>query len=174
MSNYTDFLCGVKLDAANTWTGAQTFNAAFVFNETGANIDLRLEGDTNTHLFFLDASADRVGFNQPSPASKVDINGNYSQNVVAVAALDIDCSAGNYFTKTISSNSTFTFSNAPSSRSFAFTLEVTHISGTITWPAAVAWPGGTAPTLTTGKVHLFMFVTDDGGATWRASSLINY
>jgi hypothetical protein len=38
----------------------------------------------------------------------------------------------------------------------------------------VVWPGGAAPTLTTGKVHLFMFVTDDGGTTWRASSLINY
>lgn len=109
-----------------------------------------------------------------TPVTKLDLNGNYASNIVAVAALDINCSAGNYFTKTINANSTFTFSNAPSSRSFSFTLELTHTSGTVTWPAAVKWPGDTAPTLTTGKTHLFMFVTDDAGTRWRGASLTNY
>jgi hypothetical protein len=94
--------------------------------------------------------------------------------IVAVSALDIDCSLGNYFTKTISANSTFTFSNAPASRSFAFTLELTHTSGTVTWPTAVKWPGDTAPTLTTGKTHVFVFVTDDGGTRWRGAALVDY
>jgi hypothetical protein len=107
-------------------------------------------------------------------STKIDLSGQYAQNVVAVSALDIDCSAGNYFTKTINGASTFTVSNIPSSRSYAFTLEVTHTSGTITWFSGVEWPSSTAPTLTTGKTHLFMFVTDDGGTRWRASSLINY
>jgi hypothetical protein len=102
------------------------------------------------------------------------VNGSYRGNIVAVSALDIDCSAGNYFTKTIDANSTFTISSVPASRSYSFTLELTHISGTVTWPAAVKFPTDTAPTLTTGKTHLFMFVTDDGGTRWRASSLINY
>jgi hypothetical protein len=100
--------------------------------------------------------------------------GTYSQTIVAVSALDIDCSAGNYFTKTISANSTFTISNVPSSRSYSFTLELTHTSGTVTWPAAVKFPDDTAPTLTTGKTHLFMFVTDDGGTRWRAAALVDY
>ena len=103
-----------------------------------------------------------------------DALGPVRQNIVAVAALDIDCSAGNYFTKTIAANSTFTFSNAPASRAFAFTLELTHTSGTVTWPATVRWPGGTAPTLTTSRVHLFTFVTDDAGTIWRAASQVNY
>lgn len=102
------------------------------------------------------------------------VNGSYRGNVTAVAALNIDCSLGNVFTKTINGASTFTVSNVPASRSYAFTLELTHTSGAITWFSGVVWPGGTAPTLTTGKVHLFMFFTDDGGTTWRASSLINY
>lgn len=97
-----------------------------------------------------------------------DALGPVRGNIVAVAALDIDCSAGNYFTKTISANSTFTFSNVPASRAFAFTLELTHTSGTVTWPASVNFSGGTAPTLTTGKTHLFTFVTDDGGTRFRA------
>lgn len=103
-----------------------------------------------------------------------DALGPVRQNIVAVAALDIDCSAGNFFTKTINANSTFTFSNPPASRAFAFTLEVVNTSGTITWPATVRWPGGTAPTLTTNRTHLFTFVTDDAGANWRAASQVNY
>lgn len=103
-----------------------------------------------------------------------DALGPVRQNIVAVAALDIDCSAGNYFTKTIAANSTFTFSNPPSTRAFAFTLELTHTSGTITWPATVRWPAGTVPTLTTSRTHLFTFVTDDAGTNWRAASQINY
>jgi hypothetical protein len=103
-----------------------------------------------------------------------DALGPIRSNIVAVAALDIDCSLGNFFTKTIAGNSTFTFSNAPSTRAFAFTLEVTHTSGTITWPTTVRWPGGTAPTLTTSRVHLITFVTDDAGTNWRAASQVNY
>ena len=52
----------------------------------------------------------------------------------------MNCGNGNYFTKTINANSTFTFSNPPSSgTSFAFTLELTHSSGTVTWPSSVKW-----------------------------------
>jgi len=102
------------------------------------------------------------------------LTGSYRQSVVAVGALDIDCSSGNYFTKTINGASTFTVSNVPTSRAYSFTLELTHTSGAITWFSGVQWPDGVAPALTTGKTHLFMFVTDDGGTRWRASSLINY
>jgi len=102
-------------------------------------------------------------------------DGPYTEDEIAVAALDVDCSLGNYFTKTIAANSTFTFSNPPASgRAYAFTLEVTHTSGTITWPASVKWPLDVAPTLTTGKTHLFMFVTKDGGTRWRGAALVNY
>ena len=110
----------------------------------------------------------------PELTSAPYVNGSYRSNIVAVAALNIDCSAGNYFTKTISANSTFTFSNATSSRAISFTLELTHTSGTVTWPASVKWPSDTAPTLTTGKTHLFMFVTDDGGTRWRGAALVDY
>ena len=94
--------------------------------------------------------------------------------ITAVAALDIDCSTANYFTKTINANSTFTFSNVPSSGAYSFTLELTHTSGTVTWPASVKWNGDTAPTLTAGKTHLFMFVTDDGGTRFRGAALVDY
>jgi hypothetical protein len=124
-------------------------------------------------VFRIDSNG-RLGLGQTSPATKFDLSGNYGQNIVAVAALSIDCSAGNYFTKTINANSTFTFDSVPASRSFAFALELTHTSGTITWPTSVKWPKDTAPTLTTGKTHIFIFVTDDGGTRWRGASLVDY
>ena len=108
----------------------------------------------------------------------ITIDGAYEQVAEAVGALEIDCSTGNYFTKTISGNSTFTFANPAASGSVtAFTLELTHSSGTITWPSSVVWNGGvgkTAPTVTAGKTHLFMFVTDDAGSTYRGSALVDY
>ena len=119
-------------------------------------------------------TAGKVGIGTNAPVAKLDVNGASASNIVAVAASDIDCSLGNYFTKTINGATTFTFSNVPASRAFSFVLAVTHTSGAITWPASVSWPNSTAPTLTTGKTHLFVFVTSDGGSTWRGNSSVNY
>lgn len=115
-----------------------------------------------------------LGAGQTSPITTVDVSGAYAANVNAVSDFNIDCSSGNYFTKTVSSGATFTVSNIPSGRVYGFTLEVTHTSGTITWFSGVKWPNDTAPTLSTGRTHLFMFVTDDNGARWFGSSLANY
>lgn len=105
----------------------------------------------------------------------IDKNGSERSNVVSVGVgTSIDCSQGNYFTASVSANRTYTFTNVPSSRAYSFVLEVAHTSGTITWPSSVQWPAGTAPTLTTGKTHLFVFVTDDGGTRWRGAANINY
>lgn len=107
-------------------------------------------------------------------AAVFDITDLLFGNVVPVPALDIDCAAGAYFTKTISANSTFTFSNVPSTRAYALTLELTHTSGTVTWPTSVKFPSGIVPVLTTGKTHLFVFVTDDGGSRFRGAALVDY
>jgi hypothetical protein len=110
----------------------------------------------------------------------VSLTGPYKENITAMSALEVDCSQGNYFTKTIAGNSIFTFSNVPSGCAYAFTLELTHTSGTVAWPdgtggqGTVKWPADTAPILTAGKTHLFMFITDTGGTTFRGSSLVDY
>jgi hypothetical protein len=46
-----------------------------VFNDSGANYDFRIEGDTNANLFFVDASADAVGIRTTSPGATLDVNG---------------------------------------------------------------------------------------------------
>lgn len=114
-------------------------------------------------------------FNGSFGVTNVDCIGRFTVAAEAVSALDIDLSQSNYFTKTINGNSTFTFSN-PSNSGVAstFTLELTHTSGTVTWPSSVKWPADTAPTLTAGKTHLFIFVTDDGGTRYRGAALADY
>ena len=105
----------------------------------------------------------------------ISVDGPYKQAAEAVSALDIDLSTGNYFTKTINGNSTFTFSNPPASGTVgSFTLELTHTSGTVTWPSSVKFNSDTAPTLTTGKTHLFYFTTDNNGTRYRGAALVDY
>lgn len=102
-----------------------------------------------------------------------DLLGSVRGNVTAVAASAIDCSLGNYFTKTASGALTWTVTNVPSSRSYSFLLELTNGgTGTQTWFSGIKWPGGTAPTLTTSGVDVLGFITDDGGTTWRGVQLM--
>ena len=103
------------------------------------------------------------------------ITGSQTSNISAMGANAVDCSAGNYFTKTITGATTFTFTNVPTGVAYTFTMEVTlNGSNAITWPGTVKWPADTAPTLTDGKTQLFVFITDDGGTRWRGSSLVDY
>ncbi len=46
---------------------------AFVFNETGADADCRIEGDTDVNLFYTDASADAIGIGSNAPTAFFDI-----------------------------------------------------------------------------------------------------
>ena len=49
---------------------------AFTFNEAGAALDFRVEGDSATHLIFADGSEDHVGIKTSSPAYDLDVSGS--------------------------------------------------------------------------------------------------
>ncbi len=49
-----------------------------VFNEDGRDIDVRIEGDSDTALFFTDASSDRIGIGTTSPTHKLQVNGDFA------------------------------------------------------------------------------------------------
>jgi len=90
---------------------------------------------------------------------------------VAMGANNIDCAAGNVFTKTISGATTLTVSNVAASGSVSeFILKLTNGgSATVTWFSGVKWAGGTAPTLTSAGLDNIGFFTDDGGTTWHGA-----
>lgn len=56
-------------------TGILTLYRGLVVNEDGADSDVRIEGDTDTNLMFLDASSDRVGIGTATPSSKLHVAG---------------------------------------------------------------------------------------------------
>lgn len=93
---------------------------------------------------------------------------------ISSGTLTLDCSAGNVFAVSLNANiTTLTFTNVPASgTAFGLTLALTAdgTARTVTWGAAVKWPGGTAPTLTStnGKVDVFVLTTWDGGTNWYA------
>jgi hypothetical protein len=85
-----------------------------------------------------------------------------------IASANIDLEASNYFSKTISTNLTFTVSNVPTTGTVAsFILDLTDGgAATITWWSGVKWISGTAPTLTSSGRDVLGFFTHDGGTTW--------
>ena len=97
---------------------------------------------------------------------------SFSSPSISSGALTLDLSTGNIFNVSLNAAITImTISNIPTS-SFAanFTLIFT-ADGTpraVTWPLAIKWPSGTAPTLTStnGKKDTFAFFTTDGGTDW--------
>ena len=84
------------------------------------------------------------------------------------SATAIDQAEGNYFTKTVAANTTFTITNVPTGTiASGFILELTNGGAyTVTFPASVKWAGGTAPTLTASGYDDLGFFTTDGGTTW--------
>ena len=101
-----------------------------------------------------------------------------AETLSAASTITIDCSTGNYFTLTAGQNTTFAFSNVPSSgNAYVLILQVAVVTYSLTWPSAVKWSsttGGSAPTLTANKVNNFVLVTSDGGTTWRGSANTDY
>lgn len=86
---------------------------------------------------------------------------------------NIDLSSGNLFTKTISSVTSLSVSNVPSSGTvICFILELTGGGNfTVNWWPNIQWPYGSSPILTSNK-DVLGFYTHDGGATWTGKMIV--
>lgn len=151
---------------------------------TAAELNI-LDGATisTTEINYLDIAA--AGTSEASKALVTDANGNmklqeelqvtaYIETVVSLSgtSVTVDCDEANSFTLTTSGNTTFTFDyggiNLTTDDSYGFTLKVTAGgTHTLSWPASVEWPGGTAPDApASGETDVFVFYTVDGGTNW--------
>ena len=63
----------------------------FVFNQAGASVDFTAETNTLTHAFFIDGSADKIGFGTNSPTSAlVTVSQANTSGAIACLTLDQD------------------------------------------------------------------------------------
>lgn len=67
---------------------ACSFAAANVWNDAGADIDQRMEGDTDVNLFYLDASTNRIGIGTATPTAKLQVNGSFATGAPVVVTVD--------------------------------------------------------------------------------------
>lgn len=97
----------------------------------------------------------------------------YQETRTVVSTTVIDLSTANYFTKTISSNTTFSVANVPSAGTVAsFILDLTDGgSNSVYWWAGVEWPNGVQPALTISGRDVLGFFTHDGGTIWSGFML---
>jgi len=74
-----------------------TVEGAVVFNDNGADVDVRMEGDTDANLFFLDASTDRIGIGTATPLSKLHVNGSFGINAPVTVTANYTVAATDTF-----------------------------------------------------------------------------
>ena len=55
------------------------------FNEAGADLDIRMEGDADQNLFFLNAGTDKVGIGLNSPSSKLQVDGDITSTHITAS-----------------------------------------------------------------------------------------
>ena len=106
--------------------------------------------------------------------------GPVSQQAVTIngASTAIDLSDGNLIYATQSADTTISFTNV--SNGIVYFVRVkddNNTARTITWPAEVAWDGGTTPTLidisSPDEAQVFLLVTRDEGTTWYGKEIFN-
>ena len=76
-----------EADSFNVATGGverMKLGDVTVFNESGADVDFRIEGDTNANLFKVDAGNDRIGIGIASPFAKLTVFGSGGQEARVV------------------------------------------------------------------------------------------
>ena len=98
----------------------------------------------------------------------------YSAPTISSGTLTLNIENGNVFRAALNANiTTLTISNPSGTGnacSFTLIFNADGTARTVTWPAAVKWPGGTAPTLTStsSRSDVFVFYTNTAGTTWYA------
>ena len=124
-----------------------------------------------------------IGTATPNVATftNATVNNRLVQNVYTTgsvgATYTVDWSASNFYTLTLTANCALTFSNPPSSGKEQ-TLTVVATQGgsgsyTLSYPAAVRWANGVAPTLTTTVSYrdVLQFMTYDGGTSYLGRAI---
>ena len=150
---------------------ASSFAGANVFNDAGADVDQRIEGDTDANLVFVDASTDRVGFGTATPTAKVQVNGSFALTAPVTVTTDYTVAAtANFIISSRAATNTLTLPAAATNTGRI--LYITNVGGNFAVNSAssnvVPRAGGSATTAiipaTNGDGAWVMLVCD--GTNW--------
>ncbi len=72
-----------KFNVATGGVERMELGGTTIFNETGADVDFRIESDNKANMFYLDAGNDRIGFGLSSPLSFAHFQRNSAGSVSA-------------------------------------------------------------------------------------------
>ena len=150
-------------------SGLGTSVAAFLATPNSANLASCLTDETGTGGSLVFATSPAL--TTPTITGLIEVK---TAPTISAGALALDCALGNVFHVSLNASVTsLTFSNIPASGSaFGLTLilSMTGTAYTVTWPASVKWPSGTAPILTSTnlKSDIIVLTTVDGGTVWFA------
>ena len=77
----------IKANGTLTVSGNTSLDGGtFVFNESSADLDFRIEGNGDANLFFTDAGNDRIGIKTASPSTELHVVGG----IKATGGIDFD------------------------------------------------------------------------------------
>lgn len=87
ISFYSNGSIGASLQGYNNalyaYTGGFYVSGGAVFNDSGADADFRIEGDTEQNLLFVDASTDRIGIGTATPVSQLTVKATDDGNATS-------------------------------------------------------------------------------------------
>jgi hypothetical protein len=158
-------------------TGTSGTSAPGITSGTSGTSGFQLTGTTNNGLLtYVDTP---IGVQVESgilfDGTTLSVTGNVASttyretysNQGTGGSVTLDLSTANNFRRQFNGTATISFSNAPASNAFGFTLVVVNAGAfSITWPVNVDWAGGSAPLLTSSGTDVLAFYTYDNGTTY--------
>lgn len=120
---------------------------AFVFNEAGAALTSRFEGDTDANLLVTNGTTDRVGIGTATPTTKLQVNGSFGLNAPVTVTTDyVVAATANWIISNRAASNTLTLPTASTSTGRVLKVMTRTAQTVISASANVVQKGGGAAT----------------------------